>query len=385
MTPLTPGSEPRRSAFARHATFWFATLTVCALALYVLRDVLLPFVAGFALAYLLDPVADRLQRAGIGRLGATIVILVLFVVLLVLMLVLLIPLAAHQVALFVDRLPGMLSRLQEVIATQGSPILDRLGGTEALADVQRSLGDIVKQGIAWGGAVLRGLWSGGAALLSVFGLVVVTPVVAFYLLVDWDSMVATIDGWVPLRHRDTVRRLAREIDNAIAGFVRGQALVCLILGTFYAVGLALVGLNFGVLIGLISGLLTFIPYVGSLTGLVLSVGVAVVQFWPDPTWILATLGIFVLGQFLEGNFLAPKLVGASVGLHPVWLMFALLAFGSLFGFVGLLLAVPLAAIVGVLTRFALSRYLDSPLYTGHGAALPPPGSSVPLPRPENDA
>jgi predicted PurR-regulated permease PerM len=199
----------------------------------------------------------------------------------------------------------------------------------------------------------------------------VTPVVAFYLLVDWDRMVRTVDGWLPPRNRDTIRRLAREIDLAMAGFVRGQSLVCLILGTFYAVALMLIGLNFGPLIGIISGLLTFIPYVGSLTGFVLSVGVALVQFWPDWTMILATVAIFVFGQFVEGNFLSPKLVGASVGLHPVWLMFALLAFGSLFGFVGLLLAVPLAAAAGVLARFALQRYLESPLYHGGRTVLPP--------------
>jgi predicted PurR-regulated permease PerM len=198
-------------------------------------------------------------------------------------------------------------------------------------------------------------------------------------------MVSTVDSWMPTRHRDTIRIIARDIDRAIAGFVRGQALVCLILGTFYAVSLTVLGLNFGAMIGMTSGVLSFIPYVGSMTGLVLAVGVAIAQFWPEYTPIITVLVIFFVGQFLEGYVLAPKLVGESVGLHPVWLMFALLAFGSLFGFVGLLLAVPLAAIVGVLTRFALARYLDSPLYTGHGAALPPPGSSVPLPRPENDA
>ena len=150
-----------------------------------------------------------------------------------------------------------------------------------------------------------------------------------------------------------MRQLAREIDAAIAGFVRGQTAVCLILGSFYAVALTLSGLNFGLLIGLISGLITFIPYVGSMTGLILALGVAVAQFWPDWSSILMVLGIFLVGQFLEGNVLAPKLVGESVGLHPVWLMFALLAFGYLFGFVGLLVAVPLAATIGVLVRFAL--------------------------------
>jgi predicted PurR-regulated permease PerM len=177
-------------------------------------------------------------------------------------------------------------------------------------------------------------------------------------------MIRTVEGWIPLNQRDTVRGLAREVDSAIAGFVRGQSAVCLILGTFYAIALTLTGLNFGLLIGLISGLITFIPYVGSMTGLILSLGVAVAQFWPDYMWIVLILGIFLVGQFLEGNVLSPKLVGESVGLHPVWLIFALLAFGYLFGFVGLLVAVPLAATIGVLVRFALRRYLESSLYTG---------------------
>jgi predicted PurR-regulated permease PerM len=208
------------------------------------------------------------------------------------------------------------------------------------------------------------LWSGGRALVSLFSLIVITPVVAFYLIYDWHRMLGTVDGWVPVHQRATVRRLAREIDAAIAGFVRGQSAVCVILGSFYAVALTVSGLNFGLLIGLISGLITFIPYVGSMTGLILALGVAVAQFWPEYTSILIVLGIFLVGQFLEGNVLAPKLVGESVGLHPVWLIFALLAFGYLFGFVGLLVAVPLAATIGVLARFALRRYLESSLYTG---------------------
>ena len=199
---------------------------------------------------------------------------------------------------------------------------------------------------------------------------VVTPVVAFYLLYDWNRMVATVDNWIPLQHRETVHGLAREMDEAIAGFVRGQTGVCLILGSFYAVSLTLTGLSFGLLIGLVSGIITFIPYVGSMTGLVLAAGVAVAQFWPNYTPILLVLGIFFVGQFLEGYVLAPKLVGESVGLHPVWLMFALFAFGYLFGFVGLLIAVPLAAVIGVLVRFALRRYLESPFYTGEPATGP---------------
>jgi predicted PurR-regulated permease PerM len=321
-------------------------------------------VAGFALAYLLDPLADRLQKIGIGRLGASLVILVLFVLLFMITLVVLVPFAFQQLGAFVDRLPSYVGRLQQLALEQGGPLIERLGGTTALPEMQTSVGNLVTQGIAWFGAFLQSLWSGGQALLSIFSLLVVTPVVAFYMLVDWDHMVSTLDSWLPTKNRDTVRSIAHDIDRAIAGFVRGQAMVCIILGTFYAVGLSIIGLNFGVIIGLTSGVLSFIPYVGSLTGLILSVGVAIVQFWPDWTMILATLGVFVFGQFVEGNILSPKLVGDSVGLHPVWLMFALLAFGSLFGFVGLLLAVPLAAAVGVIARFALGRYLASPLYRG---------------------
>jgi predicted PurR-regulated permease PerM len=348
----------------RQIGFWAIALVVTALLLFILRDILLPFVAGFAVAYLLDPLADRLERLGVGRLAATLIILILFVLVFFVALVLILPFLAHQLGAFMDRLPSYVARLQELAARQGGPLLERLGGTEALAEIQNSVGNLVGQGAAWLGAFVGRLWAGGQAILSVFALLVVTPVVAFYLLVDWDRMVATVDSWLPLSQRDTIRLIAREIDAAIAGFIRGQAMVCLILGGFYAVGLSLIGLNFGVLIGMTAGMLSFIPYVGSITGLILSVGVAIVQFWPDWTWIAATLGIFAFGQFVEGNILSPKLVGASVGLHPVWLMFALLAFSSLFGFVGLLLAVPLAAAVGVIARHALARYMDSPLYRG---------------------
>jgi predicted PurR-regulated permease PerM len=331
----------------RQIGFWMAALVVGVLLLFVLRGILLPFVAGFALAYLLDPLADRLQKVGIGRLGASLLILILFVLILIICLMILVPFAAQQVAAFVERLPGYVTRLQD-----------------ALPAAPPSVGNLISQGIAWIAAFLQGLWSGGQALLGIFSLLVVTPVVAFYMLIDWDRMVKTVDSWMPTRNRDTIRAIARDIDRAIAGFVRGQALVCLILGTFYAVSLALIGLNFGALIGMTAGILSFIPYVGSLTGLILSVGVAIVQFWPDWTMIAATLGIFIFGQFVEGNILSPKLVGESVGLHPVWLMFALVAFGALFGFVGLLLAVPLAAAIGVIARFALRQYLASPLYRG---------------------
>lgn len=348
---------------SRPLLFWGAALLVFIFWLWPLREILLPFVAGMALAYLLDPLAERLERLGINRLLATLVIIAIFFLGLLLIIVTVVPILAGQLSAFIERLPGYVARLQSLAADPSRPWLSRLIG-EGFPDAEKAIGELAKQGAGWLATFLRSLWSGGQALLSVFSLLVVTPVVAFYLIQDWKPMVAAIDEWTPRPYRATIRELAAEINEAIAGFIRGQTGVCLILGSFYAVALTLAGLNFGFLIGLISGLITFVPYVGSLAGLIVAGGVAVAQFFPDWTPILIVLGIFAFGQFVEGNVLAPKLVGESVGLHPVWLIFSLFAFSYLFGFVGLLIAVPLAAAIGVLARFALRQYLASPLYTG---------------------
>jgi predicted PurR-regulated permease PerM len=351
-------------SWQRQVYFWLGTLAVVVLALWLLSGILLPFVVGLAIAYLLTPLTDRLVRLGVNRMIAALLIITVSVLTFIVIILLVAPLLGSQLSSFIDSIPGYVTKLQGMISDQSRPWLQKLLG--AGFNPEKSFGDLVGQGMGWITAFLKSLWSGGQALVSLFSLIVVTPVVAFYLLYDWHRMVQTVDGWIPVHQRETVRELAREIDATISGYVRGQAAVCLVLGSFYAVTLTLSGLNFGLLIGLISGLITFIPYVGSMTGLVLAVGVAVAQFWPHYASILIVLGIFLLGQFLEGNVLSPKLVGESVGLHPVWVIFALLAFGYLFGFVGLLVAVPLAATMGVLVRFALRRYLKSPLYTGEG-------------------
>jgi predicted PurR-regulated permease PerM len=353
---------PNGGAFQRQIVFWLAALLLFILLLWLLADILLPFVAGLAIAYLLKPLTDRLERAGVNRLAAALVIITVVVLAIVVLILLVAPVLGGQLWSFIDNIPGYVTKLQSLLSDPSRPWVQKLVGAGFNTD--KGVSDLVTQGAGWLTAFLKSLWSGGRALVSLFSLVVITPVVAFYLLYDWHTMIRVVDSWVPLRQRDTVRGLAREIDAAIAGFVRGQSAVCLILGSFYAIALTLTGLNFGLLIGLLSGVITFIPYVGSMTGLILALGVAVAQFWPDYTSIGVVLGIFLLGQFLEGNVLSPKLVGESVGLHPVWLIFALLAFGYLFGFVGLLVAVPLAATIGVLARFALRRYLESSLYTG---------------------
>src|SRR5690606_8181989 len=228
---------------------------------------------------------------------------------------------------------------------------------------------------AWSLELLRSAWAGGMAVLGFLGVLLVTPVVAFYLLMDWDHLVSAVDDYLPRQHRPTILAIARDLDRVLSGFVRGQMTVCMILGTFYAVALMLVGLKFGLLIGLFAGLISFIPFVGSIVGGALSIGVALAQFWGEWLWIGVVAAIFVGGQAIEGNFLTPKLVGDKVGLHPVWLMFALSAFGVAFGFIGLFIAVPAAAAIGVIGRFMLEQYRAGPLY--HGAAQPVPREREP--------
>jgi predicted PurR-regulated permease PerM len=347
----------------RQAVFWTGAMLFLAFFLYIFSSILLPFVAGLVLAYFLDPVADHLQRLGLSRLLATIVILVLFVVTFALLLIILVPVLASQMSDFIVRLPSYVSRLQELIANRDSQWLKDFIGVDASV-IRSSLDSLLQQGAGFLTTLLQSIWSSGKTLIDVVALFVVTPVVAFYMLLDWDRMVTEIDKLVPREHVHTVRVIARDMNKAIAGFVRGQGTVCLLLGIIYAVGLTVTGLNFGLLIGLFAGLISFIPYVGSLVGLLLALGVALVQFWPDYINVLYVAIAFGIGQFIEGNILQPKLVGSSVGLHPVWLMFALFAFGSLLGFTGMLIAVPTAAAVGVLVRFVIHRYQQSPLYTG---------------------
>ncbi len=361
--------------------FWIGALLLLVLALWLVSGVLLPFAAAVALCYLLNPVADRLEHLGLNRLGATLLIMAAFILILALIVILVIPILWHQLASFIQALPAYVVKIEELVTKlserlpqdNGATLLERFGfGKDASADLRNSTSELVNQAAQWAGTFLKSVWTSGAALIGVLSLLVVTPVVAFYMLLDWRKMIATIDGLVPLRYRQTVRELAREIDAALAGFLRGQSLVCLFLGIWYGAGLSLIGLNFGLLIGISGGLLSFIPYVGSLTALVLSATVAIVQGWPEWRLLALALGVVLSGQFLEGNVLSPKLVGGSVGLHPVWLIFALLAFGSLFGFTGLIAAVPLAAAAGVLLRFAVRRYRESHFYSELGR----PGSKI---------
>lgn len=346
----------------KQLTYWGLAAAVFLALLWVLGGVILPFLVGGAIAYLIDPVADRLEEAGLSRVMATVVISILALVIFVIAALLVVPLIIQQGLQLFNAAPEIFRQLQTFVDTrfptlldEGSPVRNALAG----------LGDTIK---SQGAQLVNGLLTSAMTVVNGIVFIVVVPVVTFYLLLDWDNMIANIDRWLPMDHRETVRHIAREVDAVLAGFVRGQLSVCGILGLFYALSLMLVGLQYGLVIGAIAGLISFIPYVGSIVGGVLAIGLALFQFWDAPLWIGLVIVIFVAGQFIEGNFLTPKLVGGSVGLHPVWLLFALSAFGSMFGFAGMLIAVPVAAVLGVLARFGLRQYLSGRLYRGlsHG-------------------
>ena len=348
-------------SFTRPVAFWSAALAVFVALVWLLHEILLPFVAGIVLGYLLDPLANRLERLGIGRLAASMLIIGVSGFALIFLVILMAPILIGQLAAFVEALPGYVSRLHALVTDPNRPWLTKIVGA-SLGD--ENLSDAAKQASAGALLFLRSLMAGGQALVSAFWLLVITPVVAFYMIYDWQRIIAAVDGWLPRAHAGTIRTLAGEIDAAIAGFIRGQTGICLIVASLYAAGLTMIGLHYGLLIGAVAGFLSFIPYVGSLTGFLLAVGVALAQFWPDAVPILSVVGVCIVCQFLEDYVLAPALVGSIIGLHPLWLMFSLFAFGYLFGFVGLLLAVPLAAAFAVLVRFALRQYLASTLYSG---------------------
>ena len=358
--------------------YWGIATALFLAVLWVLGDVILPFVLGGAIAYLLDPVADRLQRAGLSRALAVSIITLAAAMVFILLILLVIPTLVKQTTALIDTAPALFERLQAGLTARFPELIEP---ESTIRQQLQAIGETIQ---ARGGELINSLLSSAMGLINILVLLVIVPVVAFYLLLDWDKMIAKIDGLLPRDHVATVRHLGSEIDRTLASFIRGQLTVCLILGSYYALFLMLAGLNFGLIVGFIAGLITFIPYVGALVGGALALGLALFQFWGSveiadgetvtyaTNWLRIGIiaVIFGVGQFLEGNILTPKLVGSSVGLHPVWLIFALSVFGSLFGFVGMLVAVPVAAALGVVARFAVEKYQHSLFYRGTESAAP---------------
>lgn len=348
--------------------FWLLILLATGLSIWLLRGVLLPFVAGAAIAFFLDPLADRLEK-WTGRAWASLILIVATMLVIAGLMAFLLPIVIAELGQFFANLPTYIDALGRLL----SPILDWVRyqlGRDQFDQISQQISSAGGEAMSVAGSLLGGIWQSSMAVVHLLSLLLITPVVAFYLLRDWDRMIETIKEYLPLNRRDTIIDLGRQVNATLSGFLRGQGMVCLVLGTFYAIALTVVGLDFAIVIGLLSGLLTFIPYVGSITGFVLSMGVALAQFDAWWMWVIVA-GIFLFGQAIEGNVLTPKLVGDAVNLHAVWIIFALMAGGALFGFTGVLLAVPVAATLGVLVRFALlvyrgSRFFDPDADDGGG-------------------
>lgn len=351
--------------------YWAIAALVLALILWALGPALLPFVTGAAIAYFLNPLVLRLTALGLPRALAVTALMASALGAIVLAFLLIVPAVVSQALQFTETVPELLRDLQESLSRR-FPEIAAFDNT--LETSLAALGETIRDR----GAVLaEGIWRSVSGLVSVIVFLIITPVVAFYLMLDWPRVVAGADDLLPRQHAPTIRGLAADIDRAIAGFVRGQVTVCLILAAYYATALGLVGLQFGLAIGVVAGLISFIPYIGAIVGGALAIGVALWQFWGMPASIGAVVVIFAIGQILEGNILVPRIVGNSVRLHPVWLLFAVSAFGMLFGFTGMLVAVPVAASVGVLVRFGLAQYQSSALY----GPTPPSAESQDDPEP----
>jgi predicted PurR-regulated permease PerM len=350
----------------RQVLFWLSAAFVLVLLIGLLRSILLPFVAGIVIAYFLNPAADWLTRWGLPRWLTSVLIVAAFVCAIVVGLVFLVPLVLTQAQEFAVALPEELARLRALLEIWAR---ERLGAH--YADFQTGL-DRTSQALSENWASLAGLvagslWSQGLALFNFLSLILVTPLVVFYVLIDWHPMLAKIDSWLPRDHAATIRKLAADINAAVSAFIRGQGTVCFVLAVYYSLCLTAAGLRYGLLVGLGTGLMSFVPFVGWALGLITATTIAVVQFWPEYMPIFIVIGVFIGAQVLDAGFLSPNIVGSKIGLHPVWLIFSLFVFSYLFGFVGVLVAVPIAAAVGVLVRFAVQVYLASNVYRGDKA------------------
>ena len=347
---------------------WKVRLTVAfvvlAIFIYLTKSILLPFVAGFAVAYLLDPMADRLEGWGLPRWAATILILTLFFVGGMGLIFALAPILQNQLLGMVENIPNYVSALRPLLDNflanlhERFDIVDTVNTEGLLADATASVLSALR------GMALRML-EGSLAIFSILGLLLISPVVAFFLLRDYDLIIAKIDSLLPRERAGTVRKIAGDVDRALAGFVRGQTLVSLIMAILYAIGWSLVGLEYGLALGLMAGVMAFVPFVGALFAALIAVLLGFGQFGPDMVKILQILGVFGVVQVIEGGFLTPKLIGDRVGLHPVWVLFAIFAGGEVLGFVGVLIALPAAAAIGVMVRYLVNGYLSSSVHLGN--------------------
>ncbi len=341
--------------------FWLFVVLFIFATIWLLKDILTPFIIGLIIAYLLDPLVNKLTRSfDLPRWSVVTLVLAVFTTVLVVSFIAVVPFLVDEMFGFYSNLPKYFDKLVEFIQPFVDTVLSKINPDD-IEKVKSQMGNNIGTFFSGFGDVVNQIWSSGLALFDVISFLVVTPVVAFYMMLDWDNIRRNMDDLIPRQYLQTIRQLFHEFDETLSGFIRGQTMVCLFLGVFYAIGLTLAGLNFGLAIGFMAGVLSFIPYVGSFFGLLTSVGVAFVQF-DDLTRPLIIAAIFILGQAIEGNILTPKWVGKKVGLHAIWVIFALMAGGNILGFTGLLLAMPVAALIGVVVRFSIHWYKNSAYY-----------------------
>lgn len=341
-------------------SLWFVVFCLFCVFIYVLRSVLMPFVLGILLGYLFDPLATKFEKLKISRTMASILVFLLVIAVVLPVLIVVFAVVSNQLGIFIEAMPTYMASFAEHI----QPILSKIEAlfpSVSTENIKQVFSQNISQTFQFGGKLVQGLMKNSASLINLLSLMLITPVVAFYMLRDWNVFVQKINNLLPQKSKKSVQKIFRQIDGALSGFIRGQLSVCLILGLYYAIALRLVGLELGVLVGFIAGVISFIPYVGSITGFVLSIILALSQFG-DVLKIVEVIAVFLIGQFVEGNFLTPKLVGDKIGLHPVWVMFSLLTGGVLLGFLGLMIAVPTAAIIAILLRAFIKKYQASSLY-----------------------
>jgi predicted PurR-regulated permease PerM len=354
-----------------HATFWVLAFALILFAFLLLSDILLPFVLGLALAYLFHPFVNRMARIGFSRGLAAFIVLALVTLAIAAIFSLILPPILDQLGQLIQDLPSYIDKARVFIDQTFESFLRRIGQSRSGASATNVQQEIAQHFAPWLVAQAQGLLQGGISFFNSVALLFLTPVITFFLLRDWDKMIAGVEELLPRQDAPAITAIGREINRTIAGYLRGTLIVLLIVSAFYMAALEIVGLNYGLVIGLGAGMFSFVPYLGSTSGFLVSGGVAAAQFWPDYTKIAIVCGIFVFGQVIEGNVLTPNIVGNQVRLHPVWLLFALIASGYLLGFTGLLISVPLAAAIGVVVRHAVRHYYGSAMY--HAEADPREG------------
>lgn len=343
---------------SKERIYWALILLASLAFLYLTKAILLPFLAGLAVAYFLDPVADMLEERKVPRGAAAAFVLVGFFLFAAGIALAFVPILQDQFATLSKILPKALAELRPWLNSQIEVLSDRFGLSLG-GDIDSILAQAADAGMAHVQSAVSSVVQGGLAFFNIFSLLLITPVVGFYLLRDWDQLVARVDTLLPYQLAPRLRVIASEVNTVLAGFVRGQMLVSLCMSVLYAVGWSLTGLNFGLVLGVLAGILGFIPFVGALFGFLMALVIAVTQWGLDPINLGLVGLVYLIVQTLEGAVLTPRLVGDRVGLHPVWVLFAVFAGGEILGFVGVLIAVPFAAAFAVLVRHAIDDYSKS--------------------------